>query len=64
MIRNRVAPGRGHKKSAQCANRHSRTGSPMRGVSQTDQSSDETDTGPIARSRTGVKLKCILSTHG
>ena len=64
MTRNRVAPGTGQKNVAHRADRHSQTGSPKRGASQGDKPTDEPDTGPLARTAIGVKLKCIRNTHG
>ena len=64
MIRNRVAPGTGQRKLAHRVTRNSYAGSPMRGTSQEDKSTDEPDPGRIARSDTGVVPKCILRTHG
>ncbi len=64
MNRKRVAPGTGQMKVAHRANRNSQTGSPTRGTSQDCKPIDEPDTGPYARTATGVKLKCILITHG
>jgi len=64
MNRNRVAPGLGQANPAHRATRESHTGSPMRGTSQDDTSTDEPDPGHTARPYTGVVLKCILSTHG
>ena len=64
MTRNRVAPGMGHGKPAHRATRESQTGSPVRGTSQDDKSTDEPDPGRIARPNTGVVPKCTLNTHG
>lgn len=64
MIRHRVAPGSGHRNPALCAHRESQTGAPVRGASQKDKPTDDPDPGPGARPTTGVRLKCILNTHG
>ena len=64
MNRKQVAPALGQMKRAHRATRQAQPGSPMRGTSQASKPTDETDTGPYARTAIGVKFKCIRNTHG
>jgi hypothetical protein len=65
MIRNRVAPGGASNQQAPCASTQSGTGGSHRGSHQKiEPTTDDTDTGPTARTDMGELLKCILNSHG